>query len=541
MFLRNTIDDMLKNIRGDTDIIAVLDGQWADPPIQDHPKVTLIYHPESIGQRAACNEATKISTAKYIAKVDAHCAFDEGFDVKLLEDMKDDWTVAPTMRNLHAFDWVCENGHRRYQSPSGVCTECGLLTTMDIVWIAKNNPQSNSYCFDPEPHFQYFREFNKRPEGRGDITPSMSLQGSFFMMTRDKYFELNVCDEDWGSWGSQGIEVAIKTWISGGQVMINHKTWYAHLFRTQGGDFSFPYPQSGNQIEHAKKKAREFIYQNKWDKAVHPVSWLIEKFMPVPGWSDEDIAKIKCAETKVIPNALHTTQSKVGILYYTDNQLDPIIMQACQNQLKKAGLPIVSVSLQPIDFGDNISLSLERSYLTMFKQILVGLEALNTDIVFFCEHDVLYHPSHFKFIPQQKDKYYYNINVWKVDASTGHALHYDCKQTSGLCAYRDLLIQHYKERVRRVELEGYNRRIGFEPGSHNRAERIDDYKSEAWMSMYPNIDIRHNDNLTPSRWKKEQFRDQRNCQNWIEADEVPGWGRTKGCFSSSLKNIGNAK
>jgi len=293
MFLKNTVEDIIKNKRGDTEVIVGLDGQWADPPIQDHKDVKIFHTSESIGQRAMTNQLARLSQAKYVLKCDAHCAFDEGFDVKLMADMQDDWTCVPTLRNLWVFDWVCPDGHRRYQGPSGACKECGKETTMDIVWIAKTNPLSTAYCFDPEPHFQYFREFHKRPEGKGDLTETMSLQGSCFMMIRDKYWELGVCDEEFGSWGSQGIEVACKTWLSGGRVMVNHKTWYAHLFRTQGGDFGFPYPQKQSKVEEAKKYAKELFFGNKYDKAIYPLSWLVEKFWPVPNWTQNDLNQLK--------------------------------------------------------------------------------------------------------------------------------------------------------------------------------------------------------------------------------------------------------
>lgn len=293
MFLKHTIDSILSTMRADTEIIAILDGAWANPPIVDHPKVTLVYHPNAVGQRAATNEAARIARGKYLMKLDAHCIMDEGFDAKLLADMNDRWTVVPTMKNLHAFDWVCANGHRRYQSPSGPCTECGQPTTMDIVWKAKPSPNSNSYCFDPTPHFQYFRDYNKRPEGQGMLTESMSLQGSCFMMTRERYFYLNACDESFGSWGSQGIEVAVKTWLSGGKVMVNHKTWYAHLFRTQGGDFGFPYHMSTNQVDHAKQCVRDTFFTHRWEKAVYPLAWLVQRFYPVPGWTEEDLERLK--------------------------------------------------------------------------------------------------------------------------------------------------------------------------------------------------------------------------------------------------------
>ena len=213
-----------------------------------------------------------------------------------------------------------------------------------------------------------------------------------------------------------------------------------------------------------------------------------------------------------------------GIVYYTNNRLDPLIMRAAQRQILKSRLPVVSVSLTFLDFGSNIVYRGEPGYLTMFRQILAGLQASRADIVFFCEHDVLYHPSHFDFIPPCKDVYYYNENVYKVRYPDGKALTYLCQQTSGLCAYRELLLSHYRERVERVELEGYTRAIGFEPGTHNRPERIDDYKAESWMSAYPNIDIRHEYNLTPSRWRKDQFRNQRFTEGWQEVTSVPGWG-----------------
>lgn len=294
MFLSRTIQDILANFASNYEIIAILDGSWAEPVIDDNTRVTLVYHPESIGQRAACNEAAKIARGKYLMKVDAHCSFEKDFDIKLLNIAKDYWTVAPAMRNLHAFDWVCDNGHRRYQSPSGPCKECGSKTNMDIRWISKPNPESYSYCFDATPHFQYFKQFSSRPEGKGSLVESMSLQGSCFMLTRDKWFELGICDEAFGSWGSQGIEVSLKTWLSGGRVIVYKDTWYAHLFRTQGGDFGFPYNMPAKQAAHAKELARQYVYgEKRFEGQIRDVEWLLKRFWPIPGWTESDLNNLK--------------------------------------------------------------------------------------------------------------------------------------------------------------------------------------------------------------------------------------------------------
>jgi len=282
----------------------------------------------------------------------------------------------------------------------------------------------------------------------------------------------------------------------------------------------WPYPAPGKSQQGARKISQDIFLNDKWPKAKHKLQWLIDKFAPVPDWT----------EGAPQPKPKRRRKPPKGVVYYTDNQIDPQMMLACQRQILK-GIKekhIISVSLQPIDFGTNIHLPLERGYLTMFKQILAGLEASTADVIFFCEHDILYHPSHFDFVPPRKDAFYYNLNVWKVRAGDGHALRVDdCKQTSGLCAWRELLLEHYRKRVERVERDGFDRNMGFEPGTHNPPRGIDNYGAESYVSRYPNIDIRHDRNLTPNRWNRDQFRNQRYTIGWTEADEVPGWGNTK--------------
>lgn len=566
MFLGATIQDILQNIEGKTQIIVVLDGFKPDPPLAPDPRILLIYNPEAVGQRAATNQAAKLSKAKYVMKVDAHCSFDKGFDVKMMEAMHDDWTMAPLMKNLHAFDWVCEDGHRRYQGPSGPCNVCGKETTRDVVWIAKDSPKSISYCFDATPHFQYFGEYSKRPEARGDITESMSLQGSCFMMTRDKYWELGICDENFGSWGSQGIEVAAKTWLSGGAVMVNHKTWYAHMFRTQGGDFSFPYPISGRDQEKAKRMARDLFFNDKWPLQKRPLSWLVERFWPVKGWTDEDLAKLKAntftfhdsetnEKTQEVEPQADTTETKTsvspvpvlvtdpnaptkGIIYYTDSELPDNIAVPVREQLltisKEKNIPIVSATLKKLDFGvKNIYFpSMKRGYPAMFKQIMAALEHSTSDIIYFCEHDVLYHPSHFEFTPTDRNTFYYNQNVWYLRLDDGHALHYDVNQLSGLCGYREALYTHFKERYERVMEEGFSRKMGFEPMTHHRVKWKHLYNLGMWKSRIPNIDIRHDGNLTGTRWFKSQFRNQKLLKGWKKSKtKIYGWGKTTDLLS----------
>jgi hypothetical protein len=308
MFLLNTIQDAIKQSRTDTEIIAMLDGEWTDPAIPQHPKVNVFHTGGVVGMRAATNYAARIASGRYFMKVDAHCSFDEGFDQKMLEfhaKVGDDVTSVPIMRNLWAFDWKCGGcGHRHYQGPTpGACPDCGRADRWrrKMIWQGKRNPQSWSYCFDTEPHFGYFEAFKHRSTTQAmraqlGYTETMSLQGSCFMCTAEAYWRLKLCDEHLGNWGNQGIEVAAKTWLSGGRVLVNHGTWYAHLFRTQGGDFGFPYPMDG--ASSTKRRVRNLIWKEGFAGQRHPISWLVEKFWPVQGCTDADLAALKAEEFK---------------------------------------------------------------------------------------------------------------------------------------------------------------------------------------------------------------------------------------------------
>lgn len=223
---------------------------------------------------------------------------------------------------------------------------------------------------------------------------------------------------------------------------------------------------------------------------------------------------------------------KKEIIYYTDNKIPESMATAVKNQIAKSNLPIISVSLKPIDFGINFVLDLEPSVISMFTQILTGLEASDADIVFLTEHDVLYHPCHFDFIPQAGDIYYFNANNWRWKYPVDYFITYDhLTSLSGICASRGLLLNHYRRRMDWIAKQGYEdgrdpnwaRKMGYEPGKLRRRGGFMDEKTAEWRSAFPNIDIRHKRTITPPKVTLDSFKHL--PSNWREVmfDEVPGW------------------
>ena len=229
-----------------------------------------------------------------------------------------------------------------------------------------------------------------------------------------------------------------------------------------------------------------------------------------------------------------------GCVWYTNNSPEEKLFLTCQKQLNKCmeiwHYPIYSISQKPVNFGINTVMNLESSVLSLFKQALRGIEECKTDVIFMLEHDLLYHPSHFDFMPPLKDHFYYNRNMWNVSSVDGKAVHYLHNDPSTMCAHRDLLLNHYGKVVKEIETNGWHSRYGFSPPRGLPKEQQTGHYTVYW-SKEPNVNIRHPNAFTRQRMTKDQFRSENSCRNWTESDSVPGWGKTLGRFNEFLDEI----
>ncbi|MBI2049664.1 hypothetical protein HYT32_02040 [Candidatus Roizmanbacteria bacterium] len=230
-----------------------------------------------------------------------------------------------------------------------------------------------------------------------------------------------------------------------------------------------------------------------------------------------------------------------GLVYYTNHSAQEKILLACQAQLKRCmeiwKFPIVSVSQKPINFGQNFVMNkMESSVISMYKQILKGLQECKTDIVFLVEHDVLYHPSHFDFTPEREDHFYYNRNEWHISSESGKAVFYVHNNTTELSAFKETLIAHIKRAIE-VNTERFHSSYGIAPPKGIPPEERKEKYVGIYMSKVPNIDIRHPKTLSRQRMDKSEFRSERSLRGWKESDGVPGWGKTLGRFDEFLAEL----
>jgi len=289
-WLARTVADALEHAELNTEVIAVIDGEHKGARPAPHPRLRLIELGESIGQRAGTNLAARESQARYVMKLDAHCALDQGYDRKCLAALAGhpDWTLIPTQRNLHVFDWHCVGcGHVTYMGPTpDKCEKCGQVEHKRVmVWKPRSGTRTAFWRFDHELHFQYKGPWAGKMREDDTVSDTMSNLGACWVMEREQYWRLGGLDEAHGSWGQMGTELACKTWLSGGRMVTHKETWFAHMFRTRA-DFSFPYQIQFSAQEKARAHSRDLWLNDKWPGQVLPLAWLVNKFKPLPGWHE---------------------------------------------------------------------------------------------------------------------------------------------------------------------------------------------------------------------------------------------------------------
>ena len=232
------------------------------------------------------------------------------------------------------------------------------------------------------------------------------------------------------------------------------------------------------------------------------------------------------------------------VIYLTDNSLSPEIMLRCQELLLDAsrGIPIVSVSQEPLEFGENVCVGkIGRSWLNLYKQLRAGLLRSRTQYVAIAEHDCVYSEEHFSFRPPvTSDSFYYNDNCWLVQWKgtkpeyEGMYSHWPGRfALSQLICCRWALLRTIEQRLFVLDRDmGLERMIDYlgEPGRSrmklNKLQRLaesgrsvylrpllsefsmflEDEKAETFRTKIPNLDIRHSSNFTgPRRGKRRTW------------------------------------
>lgn len=183
------------------------------------------------------------------------------------------------------------------------------------------------------------------------------------------------------------------------------------------------------------------------------------------------------------------------ILHYTANRIGTHFAEKIREELIKnsLGIPIISISQKPIDFGENICVGeIGASTHNVYKQILIGARKAKTKYVVCCEDDSLYSSEHFEFVPQT-DAFYYNINCWRL--IPGCYLNRKNRPLMSMCiAPTNLMVSTLEERFKKFSEPIDLDKLG-EPGKCENRMGLPSVGIVKFVTKTPNITIKHFDSL----------------------------------------------
>ena len=279
LYLKKTVDELFNQAAGDFEVIVVLDGYWPFEFPQDNPRLTLI-HRERRGMRAAINSAIDVAKGAFIMKVDAHCMFPYGFDEALKTDCDGDWVVIPRRYALDVDAWSI-----KHDRP--------VIDYEYLGWPWSEQKEVHGSAIG-----LHARAWDQRTVERVDkqIDETMSFQGSCWFSTKEHLQKRigKLQEEGYGTFIGEPQEIGLKTWLGGGKLMVNKKTWYAHLWkgevyrRRHLEQMGFKYTRVGaSELKTGNAYSVDYWINNRWKERKHDLAWLVERFWPVPSWPED--------------------------------------------------------------------------------------------------------------------------------------------------------------------------------------------------------------------------------------------------------------
>lgn len=233
-----------------------------------------------------------------------------------------------------------------------------------------------------------------------------------------------------------------------------------------------------------------------------------------------------------------TMTASLSIIYYTSNRIADGFANAVRDRLLRsaaARFPIICVSHKPIDFGDTrvVVGDVVASIAQVYRNILAGCMAAQTEWCAAAEDDSLYVPEHWEYRPSH-DTFAYNEHRFVItrrrsdDGRSRTAFYYARPRTQmaqGIF-HRQLMIDALTEKFARYpnppESTDVAKKAGWgEPGRYERNLGLTPRKIERFKwTERPNVTWNHSDSLMGRRAVKPDDVIAQSIEPWGEANEL---------------------
>ena len=248
---------LTKREKGDTSVVSVLipygeyDRKYLDRTINSlnetavgRIEVLTAFDENEEGHRVLTNRMAAKAKGRYLYRLDAHCKMSNEWDARMKSSCENHVIVKPILDGLDPETW-----QSRHRDQSIIVLDSRMRNVYPVI------------C--------------KSIEERRLEEDTMSITGAAYMVTANYYWKSGVCDESYGRWGAAGLEWSLKTWLTGGRVLVRTDVVCAHLFRENG---KTPFKMNEQEINDTYLRIGRKWRENRGEGQTRTLSWLTEKF-----------------------------------------------------------------------------------------------------------------------------------------------------------------------------------------------------------------------------------------------------------------------
>jgi hypothetical protein len=197
--------------------------------------------------RGAINAGVAIARGEYIMRTDEHCMFAKDFDKIMIESCEENWIATAKRYFLDPINWKVMDEQPPVEHEKLVIQ--GGIKFSGQRWASRDEEQKDVM-----------------------ISETMAMQGSCWLMPH-KWWDKVIGElqtEGYGPHYQDSHEMVFKTWQSGGKLMVNKNTWFAHKHR------SFSRTHNDGTVENPANKEAGWKYsldtwREYYEKAIRPL------------------------------------------------------------------------------------------------------------------------------------------------------------------------------------------------------------------------------------------------------------------------------
>ncbi|KAL3310262.1 Polypeptide N-acetylgalactosaminyltransferase 1, partial [Cichlidogyrus casuarinus] len=179
-------------------------------------KIRVLRNPSRLGLIVARLKGAEVATGKTITFLDAHCEVTTGW-------------MEPLLTEIH------------HNKKTIACPIIDIISESNFQYIASEERTWGGFDWQLTFRWEHSLRSQDKRLGVGHASPikTPAMAGGLFTVDKEYFYQIGSYDKGMQVWGGENVEISIRAWSCGGQILIVPCSRVGHVFRSKS-PYSWP-------------------------------------------------------------------------------------------------------------------------------------------------------------------------------------------------------------------------------------------------------------------------------------------------------------